>query len=34
MRYCRALEEDFYRRRPADFLFMILFGAVFMLVYS
>lgn len=32
MRYCPVLEEQSFRNRPADFLFMLLFGASAMLV--
>eukprot|EP00906_Rhabdomonas_costata_P035195 RCo049461 len=32
--YCRRLEEHYYHRRTADFLFMLLFGASLMLVFS
>lgn len=32
MRYCRVLEEEAYYNKPADFLFMLLFGAFFMLL--
>lgn len=32
MRYCRALEDEWYRRRPADFLVLMVFGATLMLV--
>jgi Derlin-2/3 len=31
-RYCRALEEGSFRNRPADFVMMLVFGAVFMWV--
>ena len=32
VRYCRLLEEGPYRGRKADFIFMLLFGALFMLI--
>ncbi|KAF5923066.1 hypothetical protein HPG69_016532, partial [Diceros bicornis minor] len=31
-RYCRMLEEEFFRGRKADFVFMFLFGGVLMTV--
>jgi len=31
-RYFRVLEEQSFRNKPADFLFMLLFGASIMLV--
>jgi Derlin-2/3 len=31
-RYCRGLEENTFRGRPADFLFMLLFGATVFMV--
>lgn len=34
VRYCRLLEEGTFRRRPADFMFMILYGAFFMLIFT
>ncbi len=34
MRYCRILEEESFANRPADFLFMLLFGAATMLAVS
>lgn len=33
-RYCRMLEEGSFRGRPADFLFMFLFGASLMVVIA
>ncbi len=32
VRYCRLLEEGTFRSRPADFMFMIIYGAIFMLI--
>jgi len=32
--YCRRLEEHWYHRRTADFLFMLMFGAISMLLIS
>jgi Derlin-2/3 len=34
VRYCRLLEEGTFRGRPADFMFMIIYGAVFMLIVT
>lgn len=34
VRYCRLLEEGSFRRRTADFLFMIVYGATMMLLLS
>jgi Derlin-2/3 len=34
VRYCRLLEEGSFRGRTADFLFMIIYGATFMLIIS
>lgn len=34
VRYCRLLEEGSFRGRPADFLFMLIYGAIFMLVVT
>lgn len=34
VRYCRLLEEGLFRGRTADFVFMILYGAVLMLICS
>lgn len=34
VRYCRLLEEGSFRGRTADFLFMIIYGAVVMLICS
>ncbi len=31
VRYCKTLEESSFRGRPADFLYMLLFGGVVML---
>eukprot|EP00697_Spironema_sp_BW2_P000940 gnl/Spiro4/11286_TR5949_c0_g1_i1.p1 gnl/Spiro4/11286_TR5949_c0_g1~~gnl/Spiro4/11286_TR5949_c0_g1_i1.p1 ORF type:complete len:249 (-),score=56.65 gnl/Spiro4/11286_TR5949_c0_g1_i1:104-793(-) len=33
-RFCRSLEEGFYRNRVADFLFMLMFGASIMLIIA
>ena len=32
-RYCRMLEENSFRNKPADFCFMFLFGGAFMVVH-
>lgn len=34
VRYCRMLEEGTYRGRTADFVFLLMFGAVLMLFFS
>ena len=34
VRYCRLLEEGSFRGRTADFLFMLLYGAAFMLIIA
>lgn len=34
VRYCRLLEEGFFRGRTADFLFMLLFGGAIMIILS
>ena len=34
VRYCRLLEEGNFRGRTADFIFMILFGAILMLIFA
>ncbi|KAI1292091.1 Derlin-2 [Halotydeus destructor] len=33
-RYCRMLEEGFYRSRTADFVYMFIFGAVMMTIIA
>ncbi len=34
VRYCRLLEEGEFRRSTADFIFFVIFGAVFMLAVA